>query len=430
MRGAAAGLDADLGPLFARASASRDPARVIEATALRAMVALSLGNLPDAVAFARRASRMARTEALPPSELLANLVLGRVRRKSGKPHLAARIVEALARRAPGGTAGWLDWERLLAGGTGPDALTPPADTPAAESVEAAQRLLRAAGDGDRQAFEQQAERMLQATAGFSDMQEEGRILIALLDVDRAAPESMLAFRRGETAELASGLLGAVVLTGDEEPGITVYATARPGGSGGRILRDGLGLYGPCRLLACESGGRRAHGRTDAGLAALALAIPAAVPEEEFFARVYGFPYAQSKHRGVLDVLLHRMRQRLGTGGTVVRADGSLRLELAEPLAVADPLCAPPAAARVLSALARQPVATAEGIAERLGISLRAAQIALQQLVGDGACAARRMGRHLEYQLLDTTFSEPTSPDVLGRESLSTTKVTRDPAARS
>ena len=100
MGGAAAGLDAELAALFARASASRDPARVIEATALRAMAALSLGNLPEAVAFARRASRMARTEALPPSELLANLVLGRVRRRSGKPHLAARAVRLRHLRHP------------------------------------------------------------------------------------------------------------------------------------------------------------------------------------------------------------------------------------------------------------------------------------------------------------------------------------------
>src|SRR5262245_43280239 len=77
MRGEAEALEAEMGPLFSRAAASRDPARVIEATALRAMVALSRAKLAEAVALARRASMMSRTEALPPSELFANLVLAR-----------------------------------------------------------------------------------------------------------------------------------------------------------------------------------------------------------------------------------------------------------------------------------------------------------------------------------------------------------------
>jgi hypothetical protein len=412
MRGEAEELEAGMVALFSRAAASRDPARVIEATALRAMVALSRAKLAEAVALARRASMMSRTEALPPSELFANLVLARVRRKSGKPHLAARIVEALARLAPGALSGWLDWERLLAGGVRVEA--PPGDesTPAARAVAAGRGLLLAARAGDRPAFEREAERLLAATAGFRDMRDEAEALVALLDVGREPPEALRAFKHGDSAELASGLFGAVVVGDDEEPGITVFATARPGERGGRVLRDGLGLLGPCRMVSSDDGARRTQGRTDAALAALTLAIPGSMPEERFFARVYGFAYVPAKHRGALDTLLHRMRARIGPGGVVVRAEGCLRLDLAEPIAVADPHCSPPAAARILSALSRQRLATADDIATRLGITVRAAQMALQQLVTDGACTARRSGRRMEYQLQDTTFSEPTSPDAL------------------
>ncbi len=211
-----------------------------------------------------------------------------------------------------------------------------------------------------------------------------------------------------------GLFGARVAPDEQEPGISIFAVARPKEAGRRILVDGLGLFVPGRVIACEEGTRRAHGRTDAGLAALVLAGPGPTPEAEFFRRVYGFAYSPRTHRGVLDVLLHRMRKRIEPSGSIARTDGHLALALRTPIAVADPRCAPPAAARILSALARQPVATAEGVAARLGITLRAAQLALQQLVSDGACVARRTGRHLEFQLHDSTFREPTGTDALRR----------------
>lgn len=168
-------------------------------------------------------------------------------------------------------------------------------------------------------------------------------------------------------------------------------------------------------MLSADGGRRTHGRTDAALAVLTLSGPEPTAEQEFFRKVYGFAYLEASHRGVLDVLLHRMRGRIDTAGAVVRSKGCLALDLKAAIAVADPRCSPPAAARILSALARQPLATADVIAARLGITVRAAQIALQQLVSDGACAVRRSGRQMEYQLQDSTFSEPTGTDVLGRD---------------
>jgi len=423
--GEAEAMEPRMAELFAIASASRDPRLVVEVTALRALVLASLAKTGDALTFARRASLMARTEAEPDAELLANIVLARMRRHVGKPHLAVRILDALARLVPHAPRAWLEWERLLAGGTSPvDELDTDAEPAAANASMApmpttapariGRRLLLAARAGDRAAFERAAAEVLDATAAWSDVRDEARALIALLDPDRPVPDSLREFRHGSDEALRYGLFGARVAPGEQEPGINIFAVARPHEKGRRVLIDGLGLFTPGRLIACEEGARRAHGRTDAGLAMLVLAGPEPTPEAEFFRRVYGFAYSPRTHRGVLDVLLHRMRKRIEPSGTIARTDGHLALSLRVAVAVADPRCAPPAAARILSALARQPLATADGVAARLGITLRAAQLALQQLVHDGACIARRTGRHLEFQLCDSTFREPTGTDALRR----------------
>jgi hypothetical protein len=412
MRGEARGLQSPAGRALAVASVTRDRYQVIELTALRAMLALSGDSLGEAVALARRASLMARTEGLPQAELLANLVLARVRRHSGKPYLAMRIVGALARGHLEAAPGWLDWERVLAGGAHPDANLLGVGVPGSRAAQSARGALIAAQRGRRADFDAEAIELMRVTAGFRDVHDEAEALVALLDPDRAARDSMLGFKRGDHAQLRFGLFGAGVFSADEEPGVVIFAVARPGERGTRILRDGLGLFGVCRRLSSEHGARRTHGRTDAGLAVLALAGPVQLAEDEFWRRVYGFAYSHAAHRGVLDVLLHRMRARLGDVGTIARSDASLRLELRQPIAVADPLCAPPAAARMLSALARQPLATADSLAGRLGITVRAAQMALHDLVSDGACIVRRSGRQVQYQLEDSTFSEPTHRDGL------------------
>jgi hypothetical protein len=410
MRGEARGLQSEPALALAAASASRDRYHVIELAALRAMVALSGDHLSEAVASARRASLMSRTEALLPAELLANLVLARVRRHSGKPYLAMRILDALVKITPGTPPGWLDWERVLAGGALADGAPSPSTTPGSRAAHAARRLLLAAQSGRRDDFDAESGVLLHATAGFRDIQDEARALVALLDPDRGDPA--MDIERGDHGQLRYGLFGVGVLSGDEEPGASIFVVARSGERGRRILRDGLGLFGACRMLSFEDGTRRTHGRTDAGLAVLTLAAPTPLPEDEFWRRVYGFAYSHAAHRGVLDVLLHRMRARLAPAGTIARSDGSLSLELRQAIAVADPLCSPPAAARILSALARQPLSTADAIAGRLGITVRAVQMALHDLVSDGACVVHRSGRQVHYQLEDSTFSEPTSRDAI------------------
>ena len=252
--------------------------------------------------------------------------------------------------------------------------------------------------------------MLDATAAWSDVQEEARALIALLDPDRAVPDSLREFRHGADEALRYGLFGARVAPGEQEPGINIFAVARPREKGRRVLIDGLGLFAPGRLIACEEGARRAHGRTDAGLAMLVLAGPEPTAEAEFFRRVYGFAYSPRTHRGVLDVLAppHAQAHRAERDDRAHRRPPGARLRVA--VAVADPRCAPPAAARILSALARQPLATADGVAARLGITLRAAQLALQQLVHDGACVARRTaGTSSSSSAIRRFASQPAAP---------------------
>jgi hypothetical protein len=431
MQGEARGLHSPVGEALAMASGTPDRYQVIELTALRAMVALSGDSLGEAVTLARRASFMARTEALPRAELLANLVLARVRRHSGKPYLATRILDALARSTTESAQGWLDWERVLAGGARADGILSGGTTLGSRAAQAARQVLLAAQGGRRTEFDAEARELMRLTAGFRDIHDEAEALVALLDPDGAPPQSMIDFKRGHDAKMRYGLFGAGVFSADEEPTLAVFAVARPGAPGARILRDGLGLFGRCRMLSPEDrhrsaatgaretskrvtpaswGPRRTHGRTDAGLAVLTLAGPAQVAEDDFWRRVYGFAYSHAAHRGVLDVLLHRMRARLDDAGTIVRAGGSLSLDLNDAIAVADPLCSPPAAARILSALARQPLATADSIAGRLGITVRAAQMALHDLVSDGACVVRRSGRQVQYQLEDSAFSEPTHRD--------------------
>jgi DNA-binding transcriptional ArsR family regulator len=413
MRGEASRIEPDLERIFADLSNAREPHGVVEVTVLRALVELSLGKRAEGVAFARRAALMARSESLPAAELIANLVLARVRRHTGKPHLAVRIADAVARRAPELADGWLNWERLLAGGIGADAPLPAGTSPAARAVRAGREAMLAAREGQRPAFEHAASQLLAATVGFRDIHTEATTLIALLDFEREATGALTSFKSGDTDELDQGLFGAGVPAADAEPAIRIVATGRPTERGRRISCDGLGLFGPCRLLSADDGLRRVHGRTDAGLAVLVLWGPTPLSEEDFFRRVYGFAYSRRAHRGVLDVLVHRMRKRVGASGSVMRSEGNLWLDLHEAIAVSDPRCSPPAAARILSALAREPRATAESIAARLGITVRGAQMALRELVADGACSTRRRGRHLEYQLEDTTFSEPTDVDVMG-----------------
>lgn len=142
------------------------------------------------------------------------------------------------------------------------------------------------------------------------------------------------------------------------------------------------------------------------LAALALAGPAGLSREDFFARVYGFAFVPRRHQAVLDMLVHRMRARLGPRGALERRPdgGAMVLEVSAPLAIPDPRCALGAAERVLWTLARLGAASAQEAAAALRMPLRAVQNVLRELVEEGACSQIRSGRQLHYRVRETTFT--------------------------
>jgi hypothetical protein len=154
-------------------------------------------------------------------------------------------------------------------------------------------------------------------------------------------------------------------------------------------------------------GRRKQGRVETLVSALALAGDRGMEEAECFADVYEFAYEPEVHKNIFHVLVHRARDYLGDAGTVEVSSGRVHLALARPVLVPDPRCTKPMQDRLLRAVAEQRGATAKDIAHAVGISLRLAQSALQELSADGACLAQRDGRVVRYVVEDTTFSEPT-----------------------
>jgi DNA-binding transcriptional ArsR family regulator len=427
LAGAWIGVEETARSLGDEASRQSDAATVIESTVVRGLAALSSGHLDEAIELGRRASRMAQAESLSHHEYLAHLTLARVRRYSGRPHLALHILAALARVAPLTWSGWIGWETLLAGGAVPDRGA--FDGPAARAQQSLGRLLDAARGADRTAFDRAAADARQDARIWPPLAEEIDALVAALDpVGREVPASMRAWSAGETAAIPFGLHG-VGLQRNAEPqtdAATAYVVARPGETGRRMLLPGLGLAPAARLLARDS--TRPGARTETGIAALALAGAAGDSRDGFFRSVYGFPFVPYRHRAVLDTLCHRMRTMLGSAGEIRRDDSdggpaadpdtdqagpvtstpTIALGLREAIVVPDMRCTLPTADRVLRALALRGSTSASAAAERLRMPLRTVQAVLQQLVSEGACTTERDGRRVVYKIEDTTFTQVTS----------------------
>ena len=435
--------------LFDEAARRKVATQVVESTVLRALIALSNGSLDDAIELARRASRMAQSEALPLHEYLANVTLARVRRYSGRPHLALHILGALGRAAPATWSGWLDWERQLSGGPAPHAPTDApgtgdAATPAARAARALAQVLDATRTGDATAFAAHATALLEAASVWPDAGREATALLAALDPTRTdIPPALEGWYRGDTAAIPCGLHGVGVSPdlGSDSESATAFVIAAPGQPGRRFLRPGLTLMNGARVLNRDTGRPGAGGvRTETGVAALALAGVGGMTREAFFLVVYGFPFVAQRHQAVLDVLCHRMRALLGSSGEIRResmeveaasrtgsldgaangnahgaSDGSavagapsLALVLHESVIVPDMRCALPAADRVLRALAALGATSAKSAADSLRMPLRTVQAVLQQLVAEGACSIEREGRRVAYRIEDTTFTEVTT----------------------
>ncbi len=423
LQGDFAGLEVAAKTLADEASRTGDAAALIEATIVRALTALSAGTVDEAVDLGRRAARMAQAEALSHHEFLAHITLARVRRYTGRPHLALHILAALARVAPTIWSGWIGWETYLSGGSIGEQVAPFAG-PALRAQQSLQALLEAARNGERSAFDRAAADARAVAGEAPVLADEVAALIAAIDpLECAIPDALLPWMQGEIAAIPFGLHGVGVHqdAGPQAESATAFVMARPGQAGRRLLLPGLKLAPTARLLARDSS--RAGARTETGIAALALAGDAVISRDDFFRRVYGFPFVAYRHRAVLDTLCHRMRTLLGKAGEIRRDEGegvtdeaevpggpvpTIALLLQHPIVVPDMRCILPTADRVLRALALLGSTSASVAAEQLQMPLRTVQAVLQQLVSEGACTTERDGRHVVYKIEDTTFTQVTA----------------------
>jgi hypothetical protein len=395
--------------LEADASAAKEASLVIEAAAGRALALAARGDLQDATTVARRASRMARTESLPQPEYFAHLVLARVRRLTGSPHLATRILRALRQVASPVWLPWLQVEMILAGDVeGGDGPGVHGDTPASRAVQCLRRLVVTAEAADRDGFEQ-ASRELEEQVRFAPLAEELRVLLDACDAHRIPEDpSLLAWIAGATADPPSTLHGLLTREGSAPQGESAiaYVVSHPDIGARRMPRLAWGVLGVQGLHVLHQT-RRKQGRVETLVSVLLLAGEQGMEETECFSEVYGFEYEEALHKGVFDVLLHRARGWVGEAATIERTDGRLQLHTHGPLLVPDPRCTKPMQDRILRAVAQHKGATAKEVARALGVSVRVAQSALQELASSGACLTHRHGRHIHYAVEDTTFSEPT-----------------------
>ncbi len=419
-QGTAGDIDAATHELHRRAVAARLPLRAVEAVAISAWAALGEDRVPQAIDAARRASRMGRTEALPEAEWLANLALARARRHGGRPHLAIRILVALTQTAPRPWWGALAWELALSGASdraaalleGQPIDTPPLQDVAGRAARALVTVLAAARDGRRDRLDDAHAELTALIGGRSAMAREAAGLVAALDPDRPVPPALADWAEGRATALPGGLQGAAGVAAGTP---TAIVLARPGHLARRVLAGGAGLLAalgadPGTLV----GSAHEHYRTDQGLAVLALAGPAGISLQELFRAVYLISFVPRVHEGILRVLAHRMRRRLGDGGEITREGERLSLIVRRALALPDPRCTRPTEDAVLELLAALGHCRSEDVAAQLGISVRSAQAALRQLVDEGACLRDGKGPAVRYRVDDTTFADPTRPDLMAR----------------
>jgi len=380
------------------ASDAAHAALVVESATLRAAAEAVAGDLEEATTLARRASRMSRTESLPQEEYFANLLLARVRRLHGKTHLATRILAALIRVATPPWYAWMRWELLLSGAE----VAPSEDAGAADPSELLVGLIDAARRSDARSFDAQAVALRSRLASVSLLTGDLEVLLPLLDPRAPVPESLVPWVSGEVDEVPAGLASVGLLSKTADEAALVITAPHPR----RFLAPGAGLVdAPDVIHVAPAPGRQA--RTEATIAALLLAGPDGCVEDALFQRIYGFAFEAALHRGVRDVLYHRVRQRVEGLAQLVREDGRVTLQASRAIVAADPRCSPPPEHALLTVLATAGQASAKDAAAALGVPVRTAQDALRRLADDGACQAVKVGRRLEYHIEDTTFLEPT-----------------------
>lgn len=385
---------------------------LIEATVIRSLCAEALGDVVEATALARRSSRMARTEDLPQWQYLANLVLARMRRLNGLPHLTTRILRPLHQVAPASWHGWIAWEALMAGalGFGTDIELDDANDPSGE-VRGLQRFVDSAARGNAAEFQAAAEALSALGSAWSSRTRDGSLALAAVDarigLDGVDPE-LSAWCAGRDVTPPAVIRGLCIdLESDRsDPGPAAFVVSGPMAGPTRRVA-GLGE----RVVETDARVRRVRGtaeRTPTTLAAMALGGEQGLLRADLFRMVYGFDYDQGVHRGLFKSLIYRVRKDLGDWGEL-RAEGDDRyvLELNRTLVIPDPRCEQSLEDVVLRTLGRSGAQSAKEAATHMGVPLRTAQKMLKRLVDDGALIVERVANDVTYRIEDTTFSEPT-----------------------
>lgn len=370
----------ELAQLRAAARKDQRPDLVVELTCFEALALAERGEFQEALAAARRAARMALTEAIVEPALLAGVVLARVRRLVGDPHLGAHILGSLERMANPRWHDWLSAEQHLVVGS------------------LASQRFAAAKSRPVPWFET-------ATSGKTSvcpgLLAPDVAALSELCAGHAVSPDLQAFASGTSHVIPRGLHGlAAASMGD-----VAWIHWTPNGST-RFLSPGLRGRGPVARLEPTA---RAS-RSDTFLASIALASKSQ-PEEALFHMVFGFDYVAELHASTWRLALHRANKRLGSLGEVVRIESGLSLRSPGPFLLADPRCSVGVEDRVLLHVASGKENSARAISEALGVSLRSAQGALESLVKEGLCKRSREGNAVAYAIEDTTFHEPTQ---LGR----------------
>ncbi|MEM9861340.1 MAG: hypothetical protein AAF938_06975 [Myxococcota bacterium] len=387
----------------ARPASSYDASFRIDAVSAHALGLLPL-NPDDALRFARRASRMARTEALQPSECLANLVLARVRRVRGRPHIAAHILQSLSRFAPKRWRGWIAWEWLLCGCIhDARSLLLSADGAAADAASVLAEGLRAAARGERQRFDLACRGLSQRLGAFASTD------LTPLRASMWTSEARNSFVDCTTHALPPRIAGLGSLAdldqerveSHREPALLVV---RPGHASRRVFRTAFPIARSREPELAMLPTIANAARLDTAISVLAGA--AAVERAEAFEAIYRFRFVPEAHAGTFRALLHRVRKRLEGFAEVRRVGSHLSLHVHAPFAVADPRTAPDAGVHILARLSSRR-ASAKELASSLRLPLRTVQTTLGELVESGECVRQRSGNQVQYMLEDTTFSEPT-----------------------
>ncbi len=369
---------------------------VLRAATLRAWVADALMDPEEAVDHARRAFRMARTERAPQAEYWAGWTLARLRRSTGRPYLASRILGALRDISPRAWTPWIDLQRTLAA----------PDSAALETTNPLGRALGRLRAGDGSGFAALLEAFLPTLDAFALLRADAMDLLGCLGLREAPLGSVVADWTTGTPPFAAPPRGFGAAA--SEP--LAVVVAERGRRGRRVLWLGEGQLDADvgRELWVDK-----PGRTESLLAALALAGPAGIDEEALFLAAYGFTYNAALHRGAWDVALHRARSAAGSVGSLSRGDGHVTLHVERAFVVPDPRCQRGHEDRILQRMACGGGTSARELAQGLGLSLRTVQDVLRDLVDTGACRQRRDGRHRLYSVEDTTFQEPTRSGIDG-----------------